>query len=226
MAHTSHRLSNGLIYFGINWEKEGSSAPSETTKSANFADFTIPGTDIQANINDYNSLSNWLNNTSSWIKETLENTAKDKKTIVDNIWVKHQKVPYTQFPRNIQESLTKLKKQGILTDIDSLTFEMARVLTVLDAANEFNKPTFSFAAVGAEYNIDRHNLSFKSTITDFPWNSDTKVRLTTGSYDLYATFIKYNTEIHFQVSNNYQEQAINLAKDFKPFQTVQLTKGV
>ncbi|MDY5667890.1 MAG: hypothetical protein SPK43_01340 [Candidatus Onthovivens sp.] len=89
MAHTSHRLPNGLIYFGINWEKKGSSASSETTKSANFADFTIPGTDIKANINDYNSLSNWLNNTSNWIDKTLENTAKDKETIVDNIWVKH-----------------------------------------------------------------------------------------------------------------------------------------
>lgn len=226
MAHTSHRLPNGLIYLDIKWKtKEGSITP-ETAKSANFADFTIPGTDIKANINDYNSLSNWLNNTSSWIDKTLENTAKDKETIVNNIWVKHQKIPYTQFPHNIQESLTKLKKQGILTDIDSLTFEMARVLTILDAANEFNKPTFSFVAVGAKYDIDRHNLSFKSTITDFPWNSDTKVRLTTGSYDLYATFTKYDTEIHFQVSNNYQEQAINLAKDFKPFQTVQLTKGV
>ena len=74
---------------------------------------------------------------------------------------------------------------------------MARVLTVLDAANEFNKPTFSFAAVGAEYNINRHNLSFKATIDDFPWNSGTKVRLTTGSYDLYATFTKHDTEIHF-----------------------------
>lgn len=226
MAHTSHRLPNGLIYLDIKWKtKEGSITP-ETAKSADFADFTIPGTDIKANINDYNSLSNWLNNTSSWIDKTLENTAKDKETIVNNIWTKHQKVPYTQFPRNIQESLTKLKKQGILTDIDSLTFEMARVLTVLDAANEFNKPTFSFAAVGAEYNIDRHNLSFKATIDDFPWNSGTKVRLTTGSYDLYATFTKHDTEIHFQVSNNYQEQAINLAEDFKPFQTVQLTKGV
>ena len=226
MAHTSHILPNGLTYLDITWKTEESSITPETTKSANFADFTIPGTDIQANINDYNSLSNWLNNTSSWIKETLKNTAKDKETIVDNIWVKHQKVPYTQFPRNIQESLTKLKKQGILTDIDSLTFEMARVLTVLDAANEFNKPTFSFAAVGAEYNINRHNLSFKATIDDFPWNSGTKVRLTTGSYDLYATFTKHDTEIHFQVSNNYQEQAKNLAEDFKPFQTVQLTKGV
>ena len=38
---------------------------------------------------DYNSLSNWLNNTSNWIKETLKNTAKDKETIVNNIWVKH-----------------------------------------------------------------------------------------------------------------------------------------
>ena len=226
MAHTSHRLSNGLIYFGINWEKNGSSAPSEATKSADFADFTIPGTDDKANINDYNSLSNWLNNTSSWIDKTLEKTAEYKETIVDNIWVKHQKVPYTQFPRNIQESLTKLKKQGILTDIDSLTFEMARVLTVLDAANAFNKPTFSFVAVGAKYDINRHNLSFDATITDFPWSSDTKVRLTTGSYDLYATFTKCDTKIYFQVSNNYKEQAINLAKDFKPFQTVQLTKGV
>ena len=226
MAHTSHRLPNGLIYFGINWEKKGSSANPETTKSADFADFTIPGTDDKANINDYNSLSNWLNNTSSWIDKTLENTADYKETIVDNIWVKHQKVPYTQFPRNIQESLIKLKKQGILTDIDSLTFEMARVLTVLDAANAFNKPTFSFVAVGAKYDINRHNLSFDATITDFPWSSDTKVRLTTGSYDLYATFTKCDTEINFQVSNNYQEQAINLAKDFKPFQTVKLTKGV
>ena len=103
---------------------------------------------------------------------------------------------------------------------------MARVLTVLDAANAFNKPTFSFVAVGAKYDINRHNLSFDATITDFPWSSDTKVRLTTGSYDLYATFTKYDTEIHFQVSNNYKEQAINLAKDFKPFQTVKLTKGV
>ena len=226
MAHTSHRLPNGLIYFGINWEKKGSSTNPETTKSADFADFTIPGTDIKANINDYNSLSNWLNNTSNWIKETLKETANHKETIVDNIWVKHQKVPYTQFPRNIQESLTKLKKQGILTDIDSLTFEMARVLTVLDAANAFNKPTFSFVAVGAKYDINRHNLSFDATITDFPWSSDTKVRLTTGSYDLYVTFTKYDAKIYFQVSNNYKEQAINLAKDFKPFQTVQLTKGV
>ena len=226
MAHTSHRLPNGLIYFGINWEKKGSSASSETTKSADFADFTIPGTNTQANINDYNSLSNWLNNTSTWIDKTLENTANYKETIVDNIWVKHQKVPYTQFPRNIQESLTKLKKQGILTDIDSLTFEMARVLTVLDAANAFNKPTFSFVAVGAKYDINHHNLSFDATITDFPWSSDTKVRLTTGLYDLYATFTKCDDKIHFQVSNNYQEQAKNLAEDFKPFQTVQLTKGV
>lgn len=226
MAAINNRLANGLIYFINNWKTGDSSVTPETPKSADFADFTIPGTNIQANINDYNSLNNWLNNTSSWIDKTLENTAKDKETIVNNIWTKHQKVPYTQFPRNIQESLTKLKKQGILTDIDSLTFEMARVLTILDAANEFNKPTFSFAAVGAEYNIDRHNLSFKATIDDFPWNSGTKVRLTTGSYDLYATFTKHDTEIHFQVSNNYQEQAINLAEDFKPFQTVQLTKGV
>lgn len=89
MAHTSHRLPNGLIYLDIKWKtKEGSITP-ETAKSANFADFTIPGTDIKANINDYNSLSNWLNNTSSWIDKTLENTAKDKETIVNNIWTKH-----------------------------------------------------------------------------------------------------------------------------------------
>ena len=89
MAHTSHILPNGLTYLDITWKTEESSITPETTKSANFADFTIPGTNIKANINDYNSLSNWLNNTSSWIKETLKNTAKDKETIVDNIWVKH-----------------------------------------------------------------------------------------------------------------------------------------
>lgn len=227
MAHTSHRLPNGLIYFGINWEKKGSSASSETTKSANFADFTIPGTDIKANINDYNSLSNWLNNTSNWIDKTLENTAKDKETIVDNIWVKHQKVPYTQFPRNIQESLTKLKKQGILTDIDSLTFEMARVLTVLDAANEFNKPTFSFVAVGAKYDIDHHKLSFDVTLDSFPWNEDTRVRLTTETSQIYAYFTSFDeTTVNFQVNDDYAAEAKKLAENFKKFQTVQLTKGV
>ena len=42
--------------------------------------------------------------------------------------------------------------------------------------------------------IAYHNTA---VFDDFPWNSDTKVRLTTGSYDLYATFTKYDTEIHF-----------------------------
>lgn len=236
MAHTSHRLPNGLIYLGINWQTKESSITPETTKSANFADFTIPGQPFvdsnghlinQANINDYNSLSNWLNNTSSWIDKTLEKTAEYKETIVDNIWVKHQKVPYTQFPRNIQETLIKLKKQGILTDIDSLTFEMARVLTVLDAANEFNKPTFSFVAVGAKYDIDHHKLSFDVTLDSFPWNEDTRVRLTTETSQIYAYFTSFDeTTVNFQVNDDYAAEAKKLAENFKKFQTVQLTKGV
>lgn len=229
------RLSNGLTYTDFNWTTNKETSVPEIPKSIDFADFTIPGQPFvdnnghlinQANITNYTDLKNWLTSTTKWLNDTLKSTANYKETIVNNIWVKHQKIPYTQFPRNIQETLIKLKKQGILTDIDSLTFEMARVLTVLDAANAFNKPTFSFVAVGAEYNTNRHNLSFDATITNFPWSTGTKVRLTTGSYDLYATFTKCDAKIHFQVSNNYREQAIDLAKDFKPFQTVQLTKGV
>lgn len=221
----SNKLENGLTYFGVAWEKnKDSSTSSETTKNIEFADFTTPGQSTKANITNFDDLSRWLNNTESWIKDSLEKTAGYRETIVNNIWTKHQKVPYSQFPPNIQETLTKLKKQDILTDLDSLTFEMARVLTVLDAANLFNKPTFSFVAVGANY--DNHKLSFDVTLDSFPWNENTKVRLTTETSQLYAYFTSVDkTTINFQINDSYDAEAKELVKNFKRFQTVQLTRG-
>lgn len=228
-------LSNGLTYPDFNWKTEGTSV-SETPKSIDFADFATPGQPFvdsnghsinQANITNYTDLKNWLTSTTRWLDDKVKDTTDIKETIVNNIWVKHQKVPYNNFPPNIQETLMKLKKQDILTDLDSLTFEMARVLTILDAANEFNKPTFSFVAVGAKYDIDRHKLSFDATLNSFPWNEDTRVRLTTEASQIYAYFTSFDkTTVNFQVNKDYATGAKELADSFKKFQTIQLTKGV
>lgn len=225
----SNILPNNLtmIFSEQQWRTSGSPSSEERPKQITFSDFKEPGTEKSSNIKDYNSLNTWLINTSNWLKNTYTSIEQYKETIINNIWTKHQKIPYNQFPPNMQETLIKLKKQGILTDLNSLTFEMARVLTVLDAANAFNKYSFSFVAVSANYDIARHNLSFAVTLNSFPWNEDTEVKIATETNELYATFTKRtDTSINFQVSNSFDSEARKLAQNFKKFQTISLTKGV